>query len=159
MSGLRVMTSLARKTPDVKVIGMGLIPTQADVIEFVQAGASGFIMKGASVGEFLETVRTVALGGKVLPPQLTHSLFSHVIESALKKGNGHLQNAVRMTTREREIIALIAEGMSNKEIAGRLDIATYTVKSHVHNILEKLALHSRLEISTNGRDGEAIKAS
>jgi DNA-binding NarL/FixJ family response regulator len=52
-----------------------------------------------------------------------------------------------MTKREREIIALIADALSNKEIAERLNIATYTVKSHVHNILEKLALHSRLQIS------------
>jgi DNA-binding NarL/FixJ family response regulator len=55
--------------------------------------------------------------------------------------------AVRMTKREREIMNLIAEGLSNKEIAQRLSIATYTVKSHVHNILEKLALHSRLQIA------------
>jgi two-component system NarL family response regulator len=74
-------------------------------------------------------------------------LFSHVIERALKKGKGTLSNAVRMTRREREIISLIAEGLSNKEIAQRLNVATYTVKSHVHNILEKLALHSRLQIA------------
>jgi RNA polymerase sigma factor (sigma-70 family) len=54
-----------------------------------------------------------------------------------------------MTKREREIIALIAEGMSNKEIAQQLNLSTYTVKSHVHNILEKLALHSRLQIATH----------
>jgi DNA-binding NarL/FixJ family response regulator len=52
-----------------------------------------------------------------------------------------------MTKREREIIPLIADGLSNKEIAQRLNVATYTVKSHVHNILEKLALHSRLQIA------------
>jgi RNA polymerase sigma factor (sigma-70 family) len=53
-----------------------------------------------------------------------------------------------MTKREREIVVLIAEGLSNKEIAQRLNLSTYTVKSHVHNILEKMALHSRLEIAT-----------
>jgi DNA-binding NarL/FixJ family response regulator len=59
-----------------------------------------------------------------------------------------MTNTVRMTKREREVIALIAEGLSNKEIAQRLNAATYTVKSHVHNILEKLTLHSRLQIAT-----------
>jgi two-component system, NarL family, nitrate/nitrite response regulator NarL len=58
-----------------------------------------------------------------------------------------------MTAREQEITALIAEGMSNKEIAQRLAIATYTVKSHVHNILEKLALHTRLEIAAHAHRG------
>ena len=57
-----------------------------------------------------------------------------------------MTNAVRMTKREREIIALIADGQSNKQIADNLNIATYTVKSHVHNILEKLTLHSRLQM-------------
>jgi len=56
-----------------------------------------------------------------------------------------------MTKREREIIVLIAEGMSNKEIAQRLNLSTYTVKSHVHNILEKMALHSRLQIAVSTR--------
>jgi DNA-binding NarL/FixJ family response regulator len=154
LSGLEVVASLAKKTPDVRVIGMGLIPTQLDIVEFVQAGASGFIMKGAPVDEFLATIRSVALGGKVLPPPLTQSLFSHVVEHALKRGKRELKNAVRMTKREREIILLVGEGLSNKDIATRLNVATYTVKSHVHNILEKLALHSRLEIADYTRDAK-----
>jgi len=146
-NGLRVVASLTKETPGLKVIGMGLIPTQLDIVEFVQAGASGFILKDATVQECLRTIRSVAHGGKVLPPPLTGSLFSHVIEYALKKGKNKLNRAVRMTHREREIIALIADGLSNKEIAQRLNIATYTVKSHVHNIMEKLALHTRLELA------------
>ncbi len=147
LSGLRMVTKFAKTSPEIKVIGMGLIPTQLDIMEFVKAGASGFIMKNAPVADFLATVRTVADGGKVIPPSLTHSLFSHVIEHALSKGNGQVKSAVKMTKREREIIALIADALSNKEIARRLNVATYTVKSHVHNILEKLALHSRLQIA------------
>jgi DNA-binding NarL/FixJ family response regulator len=142
-----VVESVRNKIPVAKVIGMGLIPSQADIIEFVEAGASGFILKDATVKEFLGTIRSVAQGEKILPPSLTGSLFSHVAELALKKSKGKIANAVRMTKREREIIVLIADGMSNKEIAQRLSIATHTVKSHVHNIMEKLALHSRLQIA------------
>jgi DNA-binding NarL/FixJ family response regulator len=150
-SGLRLVKELSNELPQIKVIGMGLIPTQLDVIEFVEAGAAGFILKDASIDEVLSTIRSVAGGTKVLPPTLTNSLFSRVIEQALQKGKGNLPEAVRMTRREREIIVLIAEGMSNKEIAQRLDLSTYTVKSHVHNILEKMALHSRLQIATHFR--------
>jgi DNA-binding NarL/FixJ family response regulator len=131
---------------------MGLIPSQSDIVEFVKAGASGFILKDATVKDFLRTVRSVIHGGKVLPPPLVGSLFSHVVEYALAKGPGQLKRGVRMTKREREIIALIADGLSNKEIAQRLNIATFTVKSHVHNIMEKLALHSRLQIAKHTRD-------
>jgi two-component system NarL family response regulator len=152
---IRVVASLTKEVPGIKVIGMGLIPSQVDIVELVGAGASGFILKDATVKEFLEAIRSVVRGAKVLPPSLTGSLFSHVIDNALKKGKGKLISAVRMTKREREIIALIADGLSNKEIAQRLNIATYTVKSHVHNILEKLAIHSRLQIAIFARNDEA----
>ena len=152
-NGLHVVTSIAKEVPAVKVIGMGLIPAQSDIVEFVEAGASGFILKDAAEKDFLGTIRSVASGIKVLPPHLTGSLFSHVIDRALKKGKAALlTKTVRMTSREREIIALIADGLSNKEIAHRLNIATYTVKSHVHNILEKLALHTRLQIAKYTHD-------
>jgi DNA-binding NarL/FixJ family response regulator len=147
-----VVELIRKNIPDAKVIGMGFIPTQSDIVEFVEAGASGFILKDATMKDFLGTIRSVAAGVKVLPPSLTGSLFSHVIEFALKKTNGKITNAVRMTKRERETIALIADGMSNKEIAQQLNIATHTVKSHVHNIMEKLALHSRLQIAKFTRE-------
>ncbi len=145
--GVRVVAWLTKELPGSKTVGMGLIPTQSDILECMEAGASGFILKDATVKEFLTTIRSVARGEKVLPPPLAGSLFSHIVDNALGRGMGARRRAVKMTKREREIIALIADGLSNKEIAQRLDIATYTVKSHVHNILEKLALHSRLQIA------------
>jgi DNA-binding NarL/FixJ family response regulator len=147
LNELSVVESVRKNLPEAKVIGMGFVPTQSDIVEFVAAGASGFILKDASVTEFLRTIQSVAKGEKVLPPSLTDSLFSHFVNLALKNNKGKNINAVRMTKREREIIVLIADGLSNKEIAQRLNIATHTVKSHVHNVMEKLALHSRLQIA------------
>jgi DNA-binding NarL/FixJ family response regulator len=149
---LSVVELVRKNLPEAKVIGMGFVPSQSDILEFVAAGASGFILKDATVKEFLGTIRSVAQGIKVLPPQLTDSLFSHVVELALKKKKGKTVDVVRMTKREREIIVLIADGLSNKEIAQRLSIATHTVKSHVHNIMEKLALHSRLQLANYMRE-------
>lgn len=146
-NGLRLVRAVTKEFPGMKVIAMGLIPSQSDIVEIVEAGASGFILKDAGVNDFLQSLRSVAKGVKVLPPTLAGSLFSHVVEHALRRGKGTIDQGVRMTKREREIITLIVEGLSNKEIAQRLSIATYTVKSHVHNILEKLALRSRLQIA------------
>lgn len=143
----KVLEAVKKHFPKVKVIGMGLLPTQADIIECVEAGVSGFILKEASVKEFIESIRSVAKGMKVLPPLLTDSLFSRVIEIGLKKGKGKLTSAVRMTKRERQVVALIADGLTNMEIGQKLHLSTFTVKSHVHNILEKLTLHNRLQIS------------
>jgi DNA-binding NarL/FixJ family response regulator len=155
-NGLRVAATLIKELPHTKIIGMGLIPSQLDIVELVEVGAAGFILKDASIEDFLGTIRAVARGIKILPPLLTESLFTHVVEHALRKGKGKIPDAVRMTKREREIIALIAEGMSNKEIAQRLNLSTYTVKSHIHNILEKMALHSRLEIAIHSNDNKGL---
>lgn len=145
--GFDYVQVLRKAAPDCKVIVMDLLPAPEDVIEFVKAGANGFIMKDATVEDLVSTIRSVALGADVVPPALTGTLLSHIAQQAAVRHVPGVAEAVRMTKREKEIMNLIAEGMSNKEIAQRLSIATYTVKSHVHNILEKLALHSRLQIA------------
>jgi len=142
---LHVVETVKKASPDAGVIVMALLPVQEDIIEFVKAGVSGFILKDAPVDDLVRTIRAVADGTKVLPPVLAGTLFSQISRLALTRGQAVA--AVRMTRREREIITLIADGLSNKAIARQLHIATHTVKSHVHNILEKLALHSRLEIA------------
>jgi DNA-binding NarL/FixJ family response regulator len=95
----------------------------------------------------------VAGGATILPAMLTKSLFTQIVESVLKSGQTVPDHATRLTKRELEVVDLISEGMSNKEIAQQLHIATFTVKSHVHNALEKLELNTRLQISAFVRDG------
>jgi DNA-binding NarL/FixJ family response regulator len=146
---LRLVQAVREASPKSKVIVMHLLAAHEDVVAYVRAGVSGFIMKDASVAEFVATLRSVADGASVLPPLMTRTLFSYVATQAVARGKRGLKAATRMTTREREVAALIAEGLGNREIASRLAIAAHTVKSHVHNILEKLALHTRLEIAAH----------
>jgi DNA-binding NarL/FixJ family response regulator len=151
---LRLTATLHREVPEARVVVMGLLPLHEDIADFVRAGASGFVMKEASLEEFLETIRQVAAGTEVLPTQLTGSLFMQIAERAVRGGRSPVLEAVKLTIRERQVVDLIGEGMSNKEIAARMHIAIHTVKSHVHNVLEKLALHTRLEVAafTRGED-------
>ena len=151
-NSLDIVVSLKKEVPGTKIIGMGLAPTQSDILEFVQAGANGFILKNAAIDDVTKTIRTVAGGETVLPTVMTGSLFSQVTEHALVNRKKDLKRGIRMTQREKEVIALIVDGMSNKQIAEKLNIATFTVKSHVHNILDKLALQSRLQIAAQARD-------
>jgi len=145
---LEIVKSLKDKYHDIKIIVMDLVPIQEDILRFVEAGVSGFILKDATIAEFTKTIRSVAGGEKVLPPILTGSLFSQIMDYGVKKlGPSNLIQSVRMTKREREIVELIAEGLANKEIAYKLNITVYTVKSHVHNILEKMALNTRVQIA------------
>ncbi len=131
--------------PEARVIVTGIIALQADILELVKRGVSGFVLKEATFSHLLKTVRLVTRGAKVLPRALAGSLFSQIIEDRVIQDSLPPMDG-RTTTREREIISLIREGMSNKEISQRLHIATYTVKSHVHNVLEKLALRNRLQL-------------
>jgi two-component system, NarL family, nitrate/nitrite response regulator NarL len=133
--------------PEVRVIVMDLLPTHEDIADFVNAGVEGFILKDASLDDFVETIRAIARGERILPSRMTGSLFSQIAHGAVSRGVETTLEAVRMTQREREVIALIASGLSNKEIAMRLGIATDTVKSHVRNVMDKLALRSRLQIA------------
>jgi DNA-binding NarL/FixJ family response regulator len=144
---LRVAQHVKSDLPDSKVIVMDLLPVHEDIVEFVHAGVSGFIMKDATIDDLVSTIRSVAEGAHVLPPQMTSSLFSQIAKDAVARGRPNVLTSVRMTLREREVINLIAEGLSNKEIASRLNIATHTVKSHVRNVMEKLTLHTRLQIA------------
>jgi DNA-binding NarL/FixJ family response regulator len=156
-NSLRLVQSVKERSSEIKVIVMDLIPVQADVVEFVKEGVAGFILKDATFEDFVGTIRSVAEGESVLPRSLTGSLFSQIIEKVAGEGKVGLVESVRMTKREREVIELIAEGLSNKEIAQQLNIATYTVKSHVHNILDKLALHTRLQVASYAHAHEDTK--
>jgi DNA-binding NarL/FixJ family response regulator len=151
---LGVAAALTKRSPGTKVIVMDLIPMSDDIVQFVNAGVSGFVLKDATFDEFVATIRAVAAGGKVLPSRMTESLFSQIAKAADAQGHEQVLEDVRMTRREREVIELIGEGLSNKEIAQRLNIAAHTVKSHVRNVMEKLALHTRLQIAAySRRDG------
>jgi DNA-binding NarL/FixJ family response regulator len=144
---LREVTRVKDSYPGARVIVMDLLPVQEEIVEFVNAGVSGFIMKDASLDDLVSCIRLVAQGADVLPPQLTGSLFSQIARDAIVHGRPSTMDSVRMTPRERQVVALIGEGLGNKEIAARLHIATHTVKSHVRNVMEKLALHTRLQIA------------
>jgi DNA-binding NarL/FixJ family response regulator len=143
--GVHLVEAVKNVFPDTKIIVMHLLPAHADLVAFVRAGVSGFIMKDASVADIVSTIRAVADGGSVLPTPVTGTLFSHIADEAARKGKHVVKAAMRMTTRERKITMLVGDGLTNQDIAEQLGISTRAVRSNVQNILEKMALHTRLE--------------
>lgn len=145
---LELVKLIREQFKKIKIIMMGLIPAQSAVSEFIETGVVGFILKEADSDRFVKTILKVNRGLKVLPPPLTGALFSELVKNAVSGSNSSIVNkSARMTKRELEVMELIAEGLTNKEIALKLDFSTYTVKSHVHNILKKLALSTRVQIA------------
>jgi DNA-binding NarL/FixJ family response regulator len=157
-NSLNLVEKVKKEFPNAKVIVMDLVPVQADIQQFVEAGASGFVLKNVTLNEFLVTLRAVAKGIKVLPPDTKDSLFNKIIECAVKNGKTKLINSVKMIKREKEVLTLIGEGITNKDIAKRLKISVNNVKSHEHSIIEKLALRKRIEPSNFVSGIESVKA-
>ena len=135
-------TSLANCTSRARIIVTGVSPDHPNLMALVRAGVSGFVIKDAAFSDLAVAIRSVANGAQVIPPALLETVSRTVINE---------QPACSMfdvlTPREREVTVLIANGKCNKEIAVRVGISTYTVKSHVRNIMEKLGLHTRLQIA------------
>lgn len=154
---LAVAEELHREAPQMRIILMDLLPMHEDIRQYVSAGVTAFVLKDASTEEFVRTIRLVATGALVLPREMTESLFSQIVRGADGSVRAVARAEARLTQRELEVIAIIGEGLSNKEIAYRLNIATQTVKSHVRNVMDKLALHTRLQIAayTHREQGRA----
>jgi DNA-binding NarL/FixJ family response regulator len=145
-SCLGVVHAIAHHVPGARVVVMGVSARDPEIAELVQAGVAGFILQEAGLGELIATVRAVAAGGRVLPTTMTAALFTQLHAPGVRAVPSS-RNAPPMTQRERDVVTLIADGMSNKEIALHLHIATDTVKSHVRHVMDKLALRTRLQIA------------
>jgi DNA-binding NarL/FixJ family response regulator len=146
------------RAPASRVIVMGLRPVREDVASLIRAGVSGFIMAGAPFGVFLDTICLVARGSQVLPDELTASLFGQLHGPQNRNRTKRMPDVLRLTARERAVTDLIVQGMSNKEISARLEITLHTVKSHVHRLLSKLEVNSRLEVAAFSRQVSAAAA-
>jgi DNA-binding NarL/FixJ family response regulator len=127
-NNLQVVKFVKKRIPGTGIILMDLIPLESDVLDFVKAGVSGFILKDATTNDFQETIRSVALGDKVLPIYLADSLFPQIVESAINNPKlSKLIKSIRVTKRERQVIELVANSMATKKIAQELHLSTYTV--------------------------------
>jgi DNA-binding NarL/FixJ family response regulator len=132
-----------------RVVVVAPLGALAGFASLVQAGAYAFVLDDASPEELLRTVRSVADGAHVWPPATVEALLSQLArESTSHEPSAHAGDS-RMTRREREVMSLIADGLSTKEIARQLGIACFTVRAHVRNIMEKLHMHSRLQIAAH----------
>lgn len=152
---LQQFHAVRKQFPDSHIVVTDLIPAPSELAAFVRAGIAGFILKHSTTDDFLNAIRSVAGGHKVFPGVVTDSLFSQIVEQAVSGGAGdRARKSVVLTHREQQVVDCISRGMTNKEIANELNIALHTVKSHVHNLLDKLALRTRLELAKHALAGK-----
>lgn len=144
MDGLQATREIASVDGAPRVLVLTTFDLDDYVYEALRAGASGFLLKDASAGELAEAVRVVAAGDALLAPGVTRRLIAEFARLGAPRGatRKHVED---LTERETEVLALVARGMSNAEIAGHLVVAEQTVKTHVSRILMKLALRDRAQ--------------
>jgi DNA-binding NarL/FixJ family response regulator len=141
-SGIDATRTLTRRFPEIRVVMLTGSPDQADIVESVQAGAAGYLLKGASIEEIAAGVRAAANGESRLSPPVTAELLETLREAPPRRG---LPGGPRLSAREFEVLRLITDGKGNPEIARLLEISEQTVKTYVSNLLLKLGVENRIQ--------------
>jgi DNA-binding NarL/FixJ family response regulator len=137
LNGIEAIIGIRAEFPNARIIVLTTYTGDVQVLRALRAGARAYVLKGEVHRDLLDTIRTVHAGRKRIPPEVAAQLADHATEDDL-------------TSRELDVLRLIATGNANKEIAGRLSIAEETVKSHVTNILAKLGANDRTHAVTIG---------
>ena len=144
LNGIEATKQIKELAPQTAVLALTMHEDDQYFFEMLHAGASGYVPKRAAPDELLTAIRAVGRGEVYLYP----SLASRLVQDYLKRAESDDQSLVYdcLTPREREVLTLIAEGLSNAEIAGKLVIRVKTVDRHRENIMRKLNLHSRIDL-------------
>lgn len=150
---LAAIRAIVQSAPKVRVVVLGASESEEEVISYAEAGAAGYVMREGSVEDLVAIAQSVARGEALCSPRVAAILLKQVAALASERRSRLL--SVRLTAREREIVDLIDRGLSNKEISQRLSVEVRTVKSHVHNILEKLHVHRRGEAAAWVREARS----
>ena len=137
MNGLEATVLVKKQFPNIRVIILSEQTNEEFVFRALRSGAEGFVLKDDSVGELYAAIKSVAEGGEHLSPQVTKKVISGYLQG--QEDNDELIR--RLTPRQREVLQLIAEGRSTKEIARLLDVSVNTVKTHRLKLMERLGVH------------------
>ncbi|MDQ3956702.1 MAG: response regulator transcription factor [Actinomycetota bacterium] len=140
--GTEATRRIMEESPHVKVLVLSASAEEADVLEAVKAGASGYLLKSSTSDEVVDAIRRVRAGEPVFTP----SLAGLVLDEFRRMAKSHEPGEPALTARENEVLKLVAKGYTYREIGEKLFISTKTVQNHVQNILTKLQLSKRYEL-------------
>ena len=140
---LAVAARLIRERPQTRILGFGVSDVPEDVVACAEAGLSGYVPCTASIKDLIGAARQVASGSTVCSDAIADGLFQHLRRAAFGSLPSSLERV--LTQRQQQIVRLMGEGLSNKQIARRLSLSPFTVKNQVHDILDRLQVTSRSE--------------
>jgi two-component system, NarL family, response regulator DevR len=144
LSDLRLVSEVRAAIPGLKVVMIGMEADQEVFLRAVRDGIVGYVLKDASAMEVAAAVRSVASHEAVCPPTLCLALFERVAAQNTHSANFVIRHNLGLTRREQQLVHLIGNGLTNKEIAAQLNLSEQTVKNHIHRMLRKLGASDRL---------------
>lgn len=144
--GQGAVRELRELNASIKVVMVGMEAEEAVFVRVVQAGVLGYVLKDASATEVARTIRAVAAGEAVCPAALSAALFQWVARHRSVIPSVHVRSALGLSRREQQLVGLIQQGLTNKEMASRLHLSEQTIKNHVHRMLRKVKAPDRLSI-------------
>ena len=148
---LEAVRAMSDAAFDVKVIVYGIEPAHETVLQWIEAGANGYLPRDPSLAELRRTVQLVAAGQMPASPEMAFALFSRLAELARARRRTAALESLLLTPREMDVLRLIAEELPNRAIAQRLSLSFHTVKNHVQNIFKKLDVTRRVEAVDHAR--------
>ncbi len=145
VGGIEATRRIGETVPSAKIVMLTVSDEESDLYDAIKAGATGYLLKEISIEEVASAVRAVVAGQSLISPSMASKLLTEFANLSKRADERTTVPTPRLTDRELEVLRLVAQGKSNREIAGDLFISENTVKNHVRNILEKLHLHTRME--------------
>ncbi|MFF1921856.1 response regulator [Streptomyces sp. NPDC058221] len=145
LDGITATRIITGRQDTTRVLVLTTFDLDAYVFDALRSGASGFLLKDVHAAELLQGIRVVAAGESVLSPSATRRLIGHYASAAVTGTESGVRELDSLTDRERDVLAVIASGLTNAEISGQLGITIGTVKSHVNALLRKLGLRDRVQ--------------
>ncbi|RME75485.1 MAG: DNA-binding response regulator [Chloroflexi bacterium] len=144
LNGIEATRQICQRLPDVKVVVLSMHANEEYVFQVLQAGASGYVLKQSDSLEVLAAIRAAVTGGSFLSPPISRA----VIDDYLRRADARHPDSSSelLTSREREVLQLLAEGRSNQEIAEELNISVKTVETHRSNMMRKLGVSTKTEL-------------
>ena len=148
MDGLEATRQLAARHPDgsPRILVLTTFDADENVVHAIRAGASGFLLKDVAPADFVKAIRTVASGEALIAPSVTRRLLDRFARLPVPADEAYADRLRELTERERDVLKLVAQGLSTREIAERLTLAEPTVKTHVSHLLIKLELRDRAQL-------------
>jgi DNA-binding NarL/FixJ family response regulator len=142
--GLGLIRALREFSPAVRVILIGMEPGAEIFLRSVREGVAGYLLKDATATEVTNAVRSVSGDRAVCPSELCRVLFDYVSRQRVDFPNFAIKQQLGLTRREQQLVSLISQGLTNKEIASELGLSEHTIKNHIHRVLQKVGVSDRL---------------